>query len=82
MPTRTTLTLDDDVAAGLQREVRRTGRPLKALVNEALRTGLERERRQPLEPFRVEAADLGVREGLDLDDVEGLIDQVEGLDRP
>lgn len=82
MPTRTTLTLDDDVAAGLEHEMRRTGRPLKALVNEALRTGLERKRRQPMEPFRVEAVDLGVRDGVDLDDVEGLIDQVEGVDRP
>lgn len=51
-------------------------------MNEALRVGLERKRGQPLEPFRVEAVDLGVRDGVDLDDVEGLIDQVEGTDRP
>jgi hypothetical protein len=62
--------------------MRRTGRPLKALVNEALRMGLERRRRQPLDSFRVEAVDLGVRDGVDLDDVEGLMDQAEGVDRP
>ena len=74
--------MDDDVAAGLEHEVRRTGRPLRAVVNEALRTGLERRRREPVKPFRVEATDLGVRDGVDLDDVEGLIDRLEGADRP
>lgn len=74
--------MDDDVAAGLQREMRRTGRPFKALVNEALRTGLERKRGRPPERFRVEAVDLGAREGVDLDDVEGLLDHVEGVERP
>jgi hypothetical protein len=37
---RTTLTLDDDVAALLRRERARTKKPLKRLVNEALRMGL------------------------------------------
>ena len=37
---RTTLTLDDDVAALLQQAVRQTGRSFKEVVNDALRTGL------------------------------------------
>ena len=37
---RTTLTLDDDVAGLVRREQARTEKPLKKLVNEALRIGL------------------------------------------
>ena len=37
---RTTLTLDDDVAARLKAEARRTGKPFKQLVNECLRRRL------------------------------------------
>ena len=74
-----TLTLDNDVAAGLKREARRTGRPLRALVNEALRTSLERTSGELLKPFKVEAVDLGVRDGIDLDDIQGLIDRIEPL---
>jgi predicted transcriptional regulator len=36
---RTTLTLDDDVAAKLKAEARRIGRPFREIVNNALRDG-------------------------------------------
>ena len=36
---RTTLTLDDDVAAKLKAESRRARRPFKEIVNETLRSG-------------------------------------------
>lgn len=78
MGTRTTLTLDDDVAAAINREVRRSGRPTKTVVNDALRVGLERGERRPREPFRVDAIDLGLREGIELDDISGLFEQIEG----
>lgn len=42
---RTTLTLDDDVAAMLRRAMKESGRTLKEQVNEALRAGLSS--RQP-----------------------------------
>jgi hypothetical protein len=58
---RTTLTLDDDVAATLQslRRSRRIG--LKQLINEALRRGLKEmgRRRGPREPVRTKAVALG-----------------------
>ena len=41
---RTTLTLDDDVAAKLKTESRRAGRPFKEIVNETLRAGLASRR--------------------------------------
>ena len=44
---RTTLTLDDDVAAKLKAESRRAGRPFKEIVNETLRSGLATDASPP-----------------------------------
>lgn len=76
--TRTTLTLDDDVAAGLQREVRRRGVALRTVVNEAIRAGLEAQASKVAVPFKVKAQPMGLRPGIDLDDIEGLLDLMEG----
>jgi predicted transcriptional regulator len=58
---RTTLTLDDDVAAKIERLRRARDVSLKELVNEALREGLKHlagpSRKRG--PFRTEAVDLG-----------------------
>jgi hypothetical protein len=78
---RTTLTLDDDVAAGIEREARRSGRPVKAVVNDALRAGLEHRAQPAPAPFRVQASAMGLREGLEIDDVAALLDRVEGPER-
>jgi hypothetical protein len=60
IPMRTTLTLDDDIAARLQAEAQRTGRAFKEIVNEHLRASLARSRAvKSIELFRVTAADLG-----------------------
>ena len=78
---RTTLTLDDDVAAGIRREARRTGRPVKIVVNDALRAGLEHRAGLVAAPFHVQASAMGLREGIEIDDVAGLLDRVEGPER-
>jgi hypothetical protein len=77
---RTTLTLDDDVAARIKAEVRRSGKPLKAVVNEYLRLALSsRARRVAPPPFVVHARDLGeLRPGLSLDNIGDLLDAAEG----
>ncbi len=58
---RTTLTLDDDVAAALERlrETRKMG--FKTLVNEVLREGLKQMRARPTrrELFHTQPVDLG-----------------------
>ena len=77
---RTTLTLDEDVAAKLKAESRRAGRPFKEIVNETLRSGLaiRRDLAHP-QAFKIVARDLGdLRPGLALDNVAELIEQVEG----
>lgn len=77
---RTTLTLDDDVAAKLKAESRRTGRPFRDVVNETLRRGLASRRvTASRHVFTVTARDLGnLRPGLSLDNVAELIEHVEG----
>jgi hypothetical protein len=77
---RTTLTLDEDVAAKLKAEVRRSGRPFRDIVNETLRQGLSTRRAAVRQtPFKVRARDLGsLLPGLALDSVADLLEQVEG----
>lgn len=77
---RTTLTLDDDVADRLRMEARRSGKSFKQMVNETIRDGLElaATRVGLTEPFEVHAKSMGLRPGLDLDNVADLLDQVEG----
>ncbi len=78
MPHRTTLTLDDDVAAGLRKAARTTGRPFRAIVNDALRLGLEAGRASSAGRFRVVSSDLRLRTGIDLDSISELIERIEG----
>jgi hypothetical protein len=75
---RTTLTLDSDVAEGLAREMQRSGRGLKATINDALRRGL-RLGAQPPKPrrFAVQPQALGVKPGIDLDRMNQLVDELE-----
>jgi predicted transcriptional regulator len=77
---RTTLTLDEDVAAKLKSLARRTGRAFRHVVNDTLRRGLAASRAcsaQP--PFKVEARDLGkCRSGLNMDNIGELLERIEG----
>jgi hypothetical protein len=75
---RTTLTLDDDVATDLRRLARKTGRPFKAVVNEALRAGIRARQSPPAKPYRLEPASLGgVSPGVDLDRALQLADALD-----
>lgn len=79
---RTTLTLDDDVARKLKQEAAASGRPFKAVVNDLLRAALNATRDDSRRrPFRVETRSLGgLRPGVALDDIGGLLERVEGPD--
>jgi plasmid stability protein len=76
---RTTLTLDEDVAARLKAEARRSGRAFKDVVNAALRRGLASEpSRQKRARFVVRARDLGpLQPGLSLDNIGELLERAE-----
>lgn len=77
---RTTLTLDDDVAAKLRSLARRSGRPFRDVVNDAIRRGLAQPPpRRARMAFTIESRDLGqLRPGLSLDNVAELIERAEG----
>ena len=76
---RTTLTLDEDVAKSLRKEMRRTGiDSWKEAVNHFLRIGLMGSGKQERRPFKVEPWPLGLREGLSYDNIEELLEAAEG----
>ena len=77
---RTTLTLDDDVAAKLKAEARKTDGSFRETVNEALRRGLDVPRSPSARRrFSVTPRDLGeLRPGLSLDNIGELLERVEG----
>jgi hypothetical protein len=76
---RTTLTIDDDVHAKLEQEMRGTGKSFKETVNHFLRLGLNApSRMRPAKRFVVRAQPLGLPPGLSYDNVEELIEQLEG----
>ena len=73
---RTTLTLDDDVATLLSKEVRKTGEPFKQVVNRYLRLGLTASKQPARKPFKVTPINLGLPR--DFDKVEELLEYLEG----
>jgi len=74
---RTTLTLDDDVAALLKKEVRKSGEPFKQVVNNTLRRGLAAGKQPVPRPFKVKAWNLQLPP---FEKVEELLEHLEGPD--
>ena len=75
---RTTLTLDKDLALALRAEARRSGRPLKRIVNDTLRVGLATRRAPAGRRYRLTPVSLGgVVAGVDLDKALRLADVLE-----
>ena len=79
---RTTLTLDDDVAASLHEVSRKSGESFKQVVNDTIRRGLaSRRTAERAGPFRLEPRDLGpLRSGVSLDDIGALLEAIEGAE--
>ena len=75
---RTTLSLDDDVARLLHKEIRRSGASFKAVINHFLRLGLLASKPQSRKPFVVVPRKLGLPRGLSYDNLEQLLEAVEG----
>jgi hypothetical protein len=74
---RTTLTLDDDVAAMLRDEMERSRRPFKQVVNQAIRLGLRAGDSADRVPFRTRPHSFGFKPGVDLDRMNQLVDELE-----
>lgn len=71
---RTTLTIEDDVAALVERERQRTGETLRQVTNRLLRQGLQRGRGRP---SRVELPTLPGRPQIDITDVSAVLADVD-----
>lgn len=80
---RTTLTIDDDVAYGL-RKVQETepAKSFKEIVNEVLRRGLLSQRQvSKKKEFKLITYPIGLRKDLNYDNIEELLDTIEGPNR-
>jgi len=78
---RTTLTIDDDNVFGLKRlQEDFPDRSFKEVLNDIIRKGLKANtgKKKKQERFVVKPFNLGLREGLSYDNIEELLDIVEG----
>lgn len=76
---RTTITIDDQLLAEAKAVAARSGRTLNAVVEDALRASLARQR-HPTPKLRVVLPTFsggGLMPGVDLDDSAGLLDLME-----
>jgi hypothetical protein len=79
MAVRVTLSLDEDLAAEIQKAADRSGRSFEETLNASLRSSIPEKRLVvPSRPFEIRAKALHARPGFDFDDIEGLLEQAEG----
>jgi len=77
---RTTITLEDDVAASLKRLEKRRGVKFKALVNQVLREGIKSMNApvQKRSVFRTRSVDLGSCRAANVDNTADVLAVAEG----
>ena len=79
MSIRTTVTLDEDVLVRTKDFSRKRGIPFKEALNELVRLGLlEQAKPAPKKPFRIKPFSVGLRPGFNYDNIEELIEELEG----
>jgi hypothetical protein len=77
----TTLILDRDVADRVKLEMRRSGRTLRAVVNDALRRGFGLATKPISQtPFVVRPHAFGFKAGIDLDRLNQFADELESVE--
>jgi hypothetical protein len=74
---RTTLTLDDDIAKLLEKEMRKSGHSFKRVLNDTLRLGLTSPKHPARKRFVVTPINLGLPH---YDKVEDMLEYLEGSD--
>ena len=77
LPMRTTLTLEDDLAAALKERAGRFGLSFKQVVNQTIRQGLGQPSAGPGDPPKTRPHRFGFRPGVDLDKLNHLVDELE-----
>ena len=78
---RTTITIDDDVLDRARKVANRLHTSFRSVVNEALRTGIERvEKPAKRHRYRTTPHAMGLRRGYNLNNIQELLAQTEGED--
>ena len=76
---RTTLTLDEDVAQFAKALAKKSDRPFKEVINQALRFGLiQIGRAGATKPYQTVPRQMGLKEGLSIDNIQELLSRLEG----
>jgi hypothetical protein len=76
---RTTLTIDDDIAVLVEQEQRRSGESFKGTINRLLRRGLTaKNMNAEREPFIVKPHYMGLHPGQSYDNIEALLEELDG----
>jgi hypothetical protein len=76
---RTTLTIDDDVLDRARAVAQKLHTPFRHVVNEALRAGLQTvEKPARTHMYRTRPRQLGLKAGMNLDNIQELLAQIDG----
>jgi hypothetical protein len=79
MSTRTTVALDEDVLERVKEESRTRGASFRDTLNDLLRVALTAQTRPPFKrTLKIKPRNMGLKPGLNYDDVEALIEYAEG----
>ena len=74
---RTTLTLDDRIEQRIKELAVKEKSSFKTITNELLKLGLEAREKRPAYHFSVDAEDCGFREGVDIEKLNQIYDDLE-----
>ena len=77
MSIRTTITLDDDVAARVKRESQARGASFRNTLNDLLRAALLTVDKPPRRTLTITPSHMGYKPGLDYDNIESLLEYGE-----
>ena len=80
---RTTIAIDDDVLDKARSVAARLHTPFRCVVNEALRAGLRNVDHPPKPrpyPYRTRPSKMGLKPGMNLDNIQELLSKIEGED--
>jgi hypothetical protein len=79
MSIRTTITLDDDVAARVKHESQSRGASFRNTINDLLRVALLTSGDKPRQrTLQIKPTHMGYKPGLDYDNIESLLEYGEG----
>jgi hypothetical protein len=78
MSIRTTVTLDDDVAARVKRESQTRGVSFRETLNDLLRAAFLSAGKTPRRTLQIKPIHMGCKPGLNYDNIESLLEYGEG----